>query len=539
MDHDSSADIDSIPPICASGGAGSCPDGPMGDFMRLKEAVLEKRPVLREIIDRWGKKSLIDYAQDYFSVNLNPPILSRQNELISTIHEMVTEQCGVELADIAERQLQKYYFVNTADHVGPITHPWALNTSLLVAAPSVAHQDPDLRAVITLACSNVSLNNASFPRGLTFHSSMNGQAKLHRLSFLPSNSHASSAYGFRPYTMVDIEKLRKLLRQLRRDAEIAPGIEEKIQDLLTTIYAESTVLSATTYPEQMIRTNHRIWKHYFPDDKKQHPDLVYLEQETVVIRLLKKFHLWSDTTINHLLFDTAYDPLVHQYFNGVLSAFDTKEQRGTYLFWGVSKDRNYRVQLWKQGAELVSTDGSVRIALTPTALQEALDRQEIVPSIMLIFVVLSFYYGLKCLGGFNQVNYLTFMKNAYIKMQADRGNYKSIEVCARAQTKETVDGVFAFLETAGKTLMQATGLDVILYGDEHRWEYLLEELQTMTVEDALNPGMADFYRFMYVGADADPSLLQVTSEQISEVTGQSKRIRPFVRIKDYFSLPSL
>jgi hypothetical protein len=333
--------------------------------------------------------------------------------------------------------------------------------------------------------------------------------------------------------MTDIEKLRKLLRELRRNGEVAGREEEMIQTLLTEVYATKDALEAETYSEQMIRTNARLWKRYFPEDGKQHPDLVYLEQESVVIRLLKKFHLWSDTTINHLLFDATYDELVSQYFNGVLSAFDTKEHRGTYLFWGVSKEHNYRVQLWKQGNELVSSDGGMRILLTPEALQAALDRKEIVPSILLIFAVLSFYYGLKCLGGFNQVNYLTFMKNAYIKMQVDRGNYKSIEVCARAQTKETVDGIFAFLETANKSLVQATGLDLILYGDEHRWEHLLAELQTMTVEDALNPGMADFYRFMYVGVDADPSLLQITSEQISQLTGQEKRIRPFIRIHDY------
>ena len=506
-------------------------------FLRLKEAVLQKRPVLREIIERWGKKTLIEYAQDYFSVNLNPPILSRQHELISTVHEMVQAQCGPDLAAIASKQLEKYYFVNTADHMGPITHPWALNTSLLIAAPCMAHQDPDLRAVITLACSNVSLNNASFPRGLTFHSAMNGNVKLHRLSFLPSNSHASAAYGFRPFTMVDIEKLRKLLRQLMRDAEIGAREESMIHDLLTDIYTRDDVLSAQSYPEQMIRTNHRLWQHYFPKDGKQHPDLIYLEQESLVINLLKKFHLYTDTTITHLLFDPEYDPLVQKYFDGILSAFDTKEQRGTYLFWGVSKDRNYRVQLWKKDNALVSADGAMRIELRPEALQAALDAKEIVPSIMLIFMVLSFYYGLKCLGGFNQVNYLTFMKNAYIKMQVDRGNYKSIEVCARAQTKETVDGVFAFLETPEKKLMQATGLDLILYGDDQRWHHLLAELEAMTVEDALNPGMADFYRFMYVGADADPTLLQITSDQISEVTGQTSRIRPFIRIHDY-PLPS-
>ena len=47
------------------------------------------------------------------------------------------------------------------------------------------------------------------------------------------------------------------------------------------------------------------------------------------------------------------------------------------------------------------------------------------------FFVLSFYYGLKCVGG--QLNQLfNRHENAYIKMNVDRGNYRSIEARARA-----------------------------------------------------------------------------------------------------------
>jgi hypothetical protein len=89
---------------------------------------------------------------------------------------------------------------------------------------------------------------------------------------------------------------------------------------------------------------------------------------------------------------------------------------------------------------------------------------------MLCFMVVAFYYGVKCIGGFNQVNYLTFLKNAYIKMQTDRGDYRSIEVCVRSQTKELCDGLtVVFLEDPKKNMVLATGPDLILHADEATW----------------------------------------------------------------------
>jgi hypothetical protein len=190
------------------------------------------------------------------------------------------------------------------------------------------------------------------------------------------------------------------------------------------------------------------------------------------------------------------------------------------------------VQLWKQGDYLVSADGKFKLELTPNVIQEALEKRQIIPSVMLIFTVLSFYYGLKCLGGFSQVNYLTLMKNAYIKVQTERGNYKSIEVCARTQTKETVDVMIAFLGGPNGELIPATGLDLILYGENNRWQQIMDELNNITLEDAINPGMSDFYRFIYHGAEVDPKLAAITPQTITRLTGLDKKIRPCVKIRN-------
>jgi hypothetical protein len=54
------------------------------NFERLKQAVLQKRPILREILEKRGSKKIYDYTEDYFSVNLHTQMASRGQELIRT-----------------------------------------------------------------------------------------------------------------------------------------------------------------------------------------------------------------------------------------------------------------------------------------------------------------------------------------------------------------------------------------------------------------------------------------------------------------------
>lgn len=500
---------------------------------KLKKAVLEKRPILAEIIRKCGHKTLFDYAKDYLAVNLNPNIKLRQKEFIQTLHKIVKARLGQEVADSVAKQLKKYYVISTIDHLGPITHPWFLNTNLLIAAPYIECMDPELHNVLAIACSNVSLNNTSFPRGLLFSSCINGEVKTHRLSFLPSNSHACSAYGFRPFTEQDIEKMHKLLREKVSAKEVNQREADIIHKLLDEIYNQPNVLACKTYAEQITITNFALWKKFFPKKMEANPNLIYIEQETLVVELLMDHHLFEDTVINHILFDPKYDEALTKYFDGVLYAFTQSENKGTYLFWGLSEDKNYRIQLWRKGNFLESSDGTFKIELTPESIKNALEQKKIVPSIMLIFMVISFYYGLKCLGGFSQIDYLTAMKNAYIKMHADKGNYRSIELCARAQTKETVDFSVAFMQAPNGNLIQANGLDLILYGDKKHWSGLNEELKEITVEEALNPGMPDFYRFIYTSGEGDPDLMTITPEQVTQITGLDKKINPICQITNY------
>lgn len=502
-------------------------------FEQLVEKVLEKRPVLREIIQKRGKKNLYEYAKDYINVNLNPPIQQRQDEFIGTFEAEVKRLLGSRVAKEAADQLAAHYYVSTADHHGPVTHPFFINSNLLTAAPFFEHSDSVLKNVIVLACGSVSLNNSSWPRGLLFNTYTKGKIQTQRLSFFPAKDRLCPVFNYRAYTKEDIERARGFLKDMIQLGDVHAEEGGHVEALLDEIYLRPEVLDSEDFSDQVTKTNFHLWKKFFgPKYQNDAPNLIYLEQESLVSKLLINYHLFADTTITHLLLDPDYDSLIQMYFEGIMGAFDRKSKYGTYLFWALPKGAKYRVQMWKEGNKLVTEDGSYSIELKPEVIQKALESKEIIPSMMLCYIVLAFYYGLKCLGGFSQVNYLTFMKNAYIKMQADRGNYRSIEVCARSQTKEMGgDFTLAFMGGPNGELVPATGLDLILYGDEQTWPSLVEQSKVVSLEEGVYSLMPEFYRILYLETERDPELLSLSVEEITSLLKLDEKIKACTKIK--------
>ncbi len=499
-------------------------------FQQIKTAVLSKRPVLNELITRRGSKSLYEYTKEYICVNLNPPIKKRQDELISTFQSEVAKVLGETIAAKAAKQLERYYYVSTADHHGPICHPFFVNANLLLAAPYQEINDPDLQYVIVLACASISFRNSSFPRGLLFHNAASAGLPVERVAFFPASIRACPAFNWQAYTKAEIEEIKRIVQNKAKAKTLTTEVAAKITQVMDEVYLRSDALERKTFSEQTTINNYALWQKFFPANNPAPANLICLEQETLVMQLILNYHLDQDTTIYHILFDATYDPLMIKYFENVMGAFSIEQHWGSYLFWGMPKDKKYRVQLWKKGNWLVADDESYKVEFTPTALRAALEAREIFPTTLLDFIVLSFYYGLKCVGGFNQINYLTQMKNNYIKMQVDRGNYKSIEVCARAQTKEMNDGfTFAFLRAQQQTYA-ATGLDFTLYNQSDTWQRLVQTIKQITVEEAFYPLLPELYRVIYGEKDRLPELNAITDADLMEISGVSKKIIPCVTL---------
>lgn len=510
------------------------PEDSLKNFNSLKQKVLEKRPVLKQLLKKKGGKNILEYSNQYIDINFNPTIPRRQNELLEVIGSTVEERFGKGKANSVVNQLKKYYFVSTADHTGPINHPFFLNSNLLIAASMLNHNDPALKNIIVLSCARISVDNSSFPRGLFFHNYQNEKLETHRLAFFSGNLRPPLIYNVRPYCKADLEKIYLELEVKLKKNEITNNQCQKLISTFKEVYDRPEFLNLPTYTEQISKTNFLLWKKFFPDSDTKLPDLIYLELEDIVAKLITKYHLTQDTIVNHILFDPEYEPYINTYFENIFGSFSRKESSGTYLFWALPPGARYNLQLWREGSFLVSKDRSYKIELTPEAIKEALIKKELIPGLLLDFMVVSFYYGLKCLGGFNQINYLTMMKNNYIKMNVDLENYRSIEICARAQTKELCDGpTIAYLGYNGEQqLTLASGLDLILYQDKNSWKTLIDLAKNITLEEALNPLLPEIYKISYDQKEWEENLTSITEKEITNLTGLNKKIKPCIFIND-------
>lgn len=489
----------------------------------LKEAVLHRKPVLKVILSQYGEKALSDYISTYQQANQqtdDAQFNARKEEFIKVFEEEATSLLGPEVAKLAAEQLRHFYFVSTADHHGPVCAPDFVNSNLATAVNNSMNANPFLKNVIVLTCANVSLNNFSFPRGLVFHNFEKGNVNTHRLSFLPSNAHSSTVYNFRSYTPLEIIKIKGSLKEKVGNGSIQAKQADHLNSIFDEIYNQPEIFNCNNYSDQVTKTNFKLWKKFFADHDNC-PNLVFLGQETIVSNLLIKHHLFNDTIVNHLLFDNSFSKLIEKYFGDDISA--------TYMFWALPKDSKFRQKLVRDGHMLVSEDRKFQLELEPAAIAKALKNKELIPSLLLNFILLSFYYGVKCLGGPFQIHYLTKMKNSYLSL-LNEANFRdsiNLETYKNVSTdKLCCDFYLSFLGTPNKQLIPATGLDIILYNKGNLAEKLLKSARDFTLENALMPAMPEYYAAEYNKQERAPELANIQLSDILNLPILRNKIQP-------------
>ncbi len=506
----------------------------MEDVKRLEEAVLVRRPVLKDIIEKKGQKNIIEYARDYLDVNLNDTLIQRRGEFLEVFEKVVEGYFGIDTAKEAVKQLKKYYFVSTADHHGPLCHPFFLNSHLVTSAVGLNSAQNTLKYIIALSCANVSFANSSFPRGLLFHGYNNKEIKMHQLGFFPNSSAVRQSRIFRhpAYSISAVEKNKEKLEKMSKEGEIGDETAGRLRDILDEIYSDAKVLGCKYYSDQITLTNFALWSVMFKKMGVDGPKMLYIELEKIVSELLIKHHLFQETLINKILFNSVYRDSYTKLFAEIEGGYSLKEDWGTVLFWALPEGDRYCLSLRLQDGFLVSQNNEFKIAMEPQAIKTALENKILLPSSQLSLLALSLYYGIKCLGGFCQVNYLTQMREAYKKFLTERGDKENMEACEKVQTKELGEDLsVAFLGEPGGRRELATSLDIILYGNGEAWNSIVDEANNMGFEQALAPMMPEFYHIMYPETCRDAKLSQITAEDIMRVNGLDKKVRPCAIIR--------
>lgn len=439
----------------------------------LEDQIFGKRPLLKEIIEKNGSKSLAEFGHE--NIKSSPlPEENRKQEVLAVFKKILTARSGEKVASGVVEQLSKYYVASSAEHHGPLNSNKFFTANFLMATGFEKFQDPILKYIPVLSCSSVSLNNEDFPRGLLFHTIEAAELKTQRLSLLPSNSHNCAVYNFRSYKADEVLKVENVLKEKLRNGEISEVQAQKISPFLE-IFKRKEILEAPDLCRQFTQVNFHLWKEIFGGNPNV-PDLIYVELEELISQLLLDYHIGKDTLIDRMIFDPGYEEKMLKPLMGAMEDYVRQGYLSTYLFYGIS-EKNYRLKLVKNGDELMSEDGSFKINFTPEGVAEALRTKKIMPNLLTIYTILHLYYGFNCIGGFNQFHYLDAMQKVYNNLGVDG---------VRSEANSRLYGYgpeILFLEENGLS-EPAYALDLKLYGPENLWEWVKENFAKLTLNDA-------------------------------------------------------
>lgn len=331
------------------------------------------------------------------------------------------------------------------------------------------------------------MNNNSSPRGPLFHTNTLTEQRLPLFSL--SHRH-HPVYGLPAYTPAQLENTQQLLAENERVTATQKNI---LAPLLEQIYHTDTVQSLRYYSEQLTHTNYHLWK-LLPE--QSNIDLVTIPQEDIVNALLIQHHLGTNSTIDRLLREQACLESFELCFDGIDGAFSLHERTGTFLFWAIVDGE--RKALWHNDGTLETEDRSFALSLTPDTITTALQNKTLMPSMALTYIVISFYYGVTCGGGFLQGSYLSKMKYAYLKL-LDAINGPS-EERTQVEAIETdyvmADFSFLRLQHHDKTV-PATTLDLLLYSQINPTQSLAMHIDSWTLNEAVDQLMPMFYKILY------------------------------------------
>lgn len=437
-----------------------------------RDFVFAKKPLLGKLYTRYKNHFWPTYLKDIerrLPKKIEKEHAARTAEFADACRQISTPLFGTTLTKKIIATLKKRRFVSTSDHHGVLCHSFFLNFNLLRAL------FPPDEPVISFTCGGTSFSNSSYPRGIFFHDTSLNQIKA---PLIPWKYRQTSVYGQKALKDADLGKLQERVLAMHLPDEK----KSKLIQLYETYRRNRNIKSASTFSEQSSVMTHLLWKGAGMEE-----DVIYLECESIVRRLLLDVHLSRDSTIYRLLFDEAYRSRYLKHFQGVIGAH--RASGGTELFWYRDLKQRRKVRLTVTVADgqavLRSEDGLVMIPLTPKSMRAHLSEHTLLPCLALCYSIVSFYYGITLGGGFSQIQYLGDMKNAWTALLSDVHDPES-EVCEEIQTDIfTGDFVIAGI-TDGTSTVPATLVDIYLWGDESTRGRIQSLFGKVTIGDTLD-----------------------------------------------------
>ena len=369
---------------------------------------LMNRPQLSKVIEKWGNESLEGYSQLWWQGPKRPPPL--EPELIQAFKE-TWQQMG--WADVLVKQLleelEQKRLLQTAMHLTPTEGPTFLASHQLATL-----RQPQTSSYLVGAYSGVPFSNAAWSGAINYGTKTSLEQILHpsnplfrqaqaavvdrirdgdhpRLSLIPSKWRDG---------LVDRSAIPDRLNELFSD--LLPGVRESpLRSIAPKNYYDNWALSFSEKLTRSVLNNDRIY---------------FFNLNEVIRKYL--INVLKDNS--HWITQLFLDPWKIKSLE--------KELANNWFVTEVEKQGKKKVeQIHLQNRCFESK--TISISAEPESIISALNENRFCPGITLCFWILAFCNGIRCLGGFEQIEYLAELDSKLNKLEFQNLiNYSSDQI---------------------------------------------------------------------------------------------------------------
>jgi hypothetical protein len=480
------------------------------DFLNL---TCEHSPIINQTLKEHGKLSLIQYLQ-YFTPN-GSSYYQSLDDLIKVVRNYAAPLLGDTIAQQVSEQIVKKPIVLAANHHGVDYFSHSVQGSLIFSLDGLTDSNGS-STVPVFSCGNIPLDNATYPRGLLLYNASNSD-----LDDMPRRLPIFSDRQKRQVTSVAsafdepmIQRAKKRFEKMLSENQISENLAGPLRQIFREDYMADLVVDLENYSQQSVVLNNRVWKRLFSDIKDS-PEMVYLELEKIVGRLLSTDLSNPGSLASYVMFDSSLREAVLQELDGATACWNTDvlEQRlrannlesskqkplngsGTHFFWGIDTSRR-RIPLYldtshHQHPMLRGVDDrgdSWELSYRPSSILDALNDNRLLPSLFTCFTVLSFARGINCLGGYFKDEYFPIMKQGMTNALRKTDGYGELaDLVELVPTMSYLSGMIAIMaKTEDDCLIPAGPIEIIAGGGITKED--LEKIKSLTIRDAHLAGL--------------------------------------------------
>lgn len=434
----------------------------------LKEGIKKYAPVVAEFFDK--EENILQYSENLYDYAVDKEYLKRQKDLCRVMEKYI-KRLFSEKTDIKPPLI-----INIVDHHAILNHPILLATNIVANAYRLIN-NKEKKPIAVLTSSVVPLNNFFNKKGFQFHGR---RVPL----FSNKEMHQASCFVGR-HDFNFTQRLKDIGRWQEfnpKEQEFLSNIEEEILNL--------DYSKAKNYNDQISLIDRFLWKRLFAEEiREEIPGLYYLTQEDIMRDILPSF-LKKDNIISKAIFDDDFRKVILDNFQGLIGCWDGKNKKGTHFFW-YKNEKNEAARLYLKNNALISEDKTKKIKLEREEIISLMEKEEIVPNLFVIFGFMTFWAGLRPLVGHGSCNYLTKMKDAWLKTLKDF-NQEEHDRLSGIDTKGLIGGeIVTYGRDENGEIVDLYAFDVIEKGGLTK-EYL-KNIFKMKYKDLLKPALIEIY----------------------------------------------